>query len=531
MSERSKLLQSRNHWKQKAIDRGKAERAQRKEIHRIKIQRDRLKNEVKATKTELEKQSAAAVACVQNKTDLVYLSLRLFLFARIGFRAIARVLDVLGVQFGIAKAPCPQTISNWVTRLSIAKVQTLAQSIGRGIAKNHVWLIDLSIGLGVGKILSVLALDLEHHQQHDHAPGLADVQCVAIAVADSWTGEKIADFLRRVMANVGYPSAFLKDGGTDLQKAVGILNEEGAACENIADISHYIANLFKREYGDHALFDTFLSACGQASKRLKQTLLACLAPPKVSTKARFMNLHRLVQWADQLLKHLPPGRAAENSMAAKLRESLDQLPDCKAFIKRFLRDATPLLECQKILKRKGLNRETYAQCEKLLEVIPPSSSIRTGFTDWMTEHLAIANTLQLDRTGLPISTDVLESLFGVGKRFGTGQMKDANRIASRLPALCGTFTKDNVQDVLNISVARQKEVVECVDSLIKQRRNVLPNPGILETLAHSPGQRNFELIPSPGLWSTLSGNAMDDLSNRVLLTINAHESFSVTTVA
>jgi len=530
MSERSKLLQSRNNWKQKAIDRGKSERAQRKEIDRIKTERDKFKNEVKAAKAERQKRSPPAVACIQGKTDLVHLALRLFLFARIGFRAIARVLDVLGAQFGLPKTPCPQTISNWVTRLSIVKVQTLAQSIDHGIAKGRVWLIDLSIGLGVGKILSVLSLDLRHHQQHDQAPGLADVHCVAISVADSWNGETIADFLRKVIANVGCPSAFLKDGGADLEKAVSILSEQGAVCVSIADVSHKIANLFKHEYAEHALFDTFLSACGQASKKLKQTLLACLAPPKVSTKARFMNLHRLVQWADQLLRHLPPGRAAENSMVAKLRASLDQLPDCKAFIKRFLRDATPLLECQKILKHKGLNLETYAHCEKLLEVIPASSSIRIGFNDWANEHLAVAKTLQLNQTGLPISTDVLESLFGVGKRFGTGQMKDANRVASRLPALCGTFTKENAQDVVNISVAQQKEVVGCVDSLIKQRRDVLPNPGMLDALVQYPDRRNFELIPSPGLWSKPSDSSADELPNPQLLNIHAPASFAAAAV-
>ena len=42
------------------------------------------------------------------------------------------------------------------------------------------------------------------------------------------------------------------------------------------------------------------------------------------------------------------------SMLAKLRASLDQLPACKALIKRFRQDASGLLDCQKILKHKGL---------------------------------------------------------------------------------------------------------------------------------------------------------------------------------
>ena len=499
MSQNSKNKKSRDMWKGKAIERGTEVRACRKEIQRLRNERDRFKEEAKAANAELAKRSNQAVACIEKKTDVVYLILSLFFFARIGFRPIARVLSVLGPYLGLLKTPCPQTVSNYVTRLSIAKMHTFVNSVGNsgGVAKKTVWLIDISIGLGSGKILSVLALNIEHHQQNEYAPGLANVQCVATAVADSWNGETIADFLRNVIANVGFcPIAFLKDGGTDLEKAILLLNEQGSSFECIADISHKVANLFKHEYAQDPLFDTFISACGQVSKKLKQTMLACLAPPKVSTKARFMNLHRLVQWADKLLKHVPPSGKYENPMLVKLRASLDQLPACETFIKRFLRDAKPMLECQKILKQKGLNLQTYAQCQKLIEVIPASSSIRIGFTDWAKSHLAIANKLQLNQIGLPISTDVLESLFGVGKRLGMGHVLDANRISSHLPALCGTLTKQDAQDVVDITVAKHKEVIGCVDSLSRQRRYVLPNPGRLQSLANDSGQRHLVLIPS-----------------------------------
>jgi hypothetical protein len=70
-----------------------------------------------------------------------------------------------------------------------------------------------------------------------------------------------------------------------------------------------------------------------------------------------MNLHRLVQWADQLLKHSPPGAARAGSALAKLRGALDQLPTCRAFIELFRRDAESLLQCQAVFKVKGLTRD------------------------------------------------------------------------------------------------------------------------------------------------------------------------------
>jgi len=369
------------------------------------------------------------------------------------------------------------------------------QSVPRGFhrprfSNGWIWMIDMSIGLGAGKILTVLALRADHHEHAVGAPGFEDVRCVAVAVADSWTGETIASFLKRVIAVTGRPAAYLKDGGTDLRKALRLLGELSSPA--IDDISHTIANLIKGWYLDHPLLQSFLSACGRAGANLKQTALACLTPPRVQTKSRFMNLHRLIRWADQLLTLSPPGRAAKGSMLSKLRECFDLLPSCKPFIRRFRDDATPLLECQKILKAKGLSRETMAQCEPLIETIA-TEPLRRQFTGYLESQFDAAGELALDELGLPISTDPLESLFGLAKLHGTGQIKDADRIAIRVPALCGVPTREEADWVLGISVAEQCRITAQFTSLSKQRRDVLPHPDRLESLAN--GRAHVELIP------------------------------------
>jgi hypothetical protein len=69
---------------------------------------------------QLENHPQALVA--QPKVDVVLLALQLFLVARIGFRAVSRVLSLLAWALGIKKAPCPQTVINWVMRLSIVRI-------------------------------------------------------------------------------------------------------------------------------------------------------------------------------------------------------------------------------------------------------------------------------------------------------------------------------------------------------------------------------------------------------------------------
>jgi hypothetical protein len=500
MSQLSKLRQSRNQWKSKAAQRGDKNRRLDKELIRIKRDRDRFKKELKDVKAcvrRLEAQSRGLV--VEQKVDVVLLALQLFLVARIGFRAVSRVMGILAETLGIKKAPCPQTVINWVTRLSIVRIQSASMLKGLPLELAHscnglIWMVDMSIALGKGKILTVLALDAHHHQLMPDAPGFQNVHCIAVSVADSWTGETIAALLKRLIAVMGRPAAYLKDGGTDLRKAIRLLDEQGLGSFSIDDISHVIANVLKYWYCDHPMFETFLSACGRVSGNLKQTILACLAPPKVHTKARFMNIQRLITWADRFLKLSPPGGAPRGSILSKLRTCLDKLPSCRSFIKRFRADAVPLLECQKILKTKGLSHGTLAQCEPIIQSIP-SVGVRRDFLTYLQGQINTATALGLEASGLPICSDQIESLFALAKHHGVGQIKDADRIAVRLPALCGVPTRAEAEQVLGISVNEQNKITSSFTSLIKSRREILPNPDRLESLATEHARGHVALIP------------------------------------
>jgi hypothetical protein len=509
MSQLSKVKYSRHQWKHKAKQRADRERYQRKQTARISAERDRTTQALKAAQArlqQLEAQLRQLEAQLHRqvsppKVEVVLVSLHLFLVARIGFRAVSRVLSLLAWALGIQKAPCPQTVINWVTRLAMVRTQSARLLEGLPLrqapfSNGLIWLIDISIGLGTGKILAVLAVDAHHHQLVPSALSLDRVHCIGVSVADAWTGDTIADLLDRLIAQMGRPAAYLKDGGSDLHKAVATLDEQGLGSPCIDDISHAVAGMLKRTYQAHPALATFLTACGQVSGKLTHTILACLAPPKVRTKARFMNVHRLFTWADQVLTLSPAGGAKQGSALAKLRACLDQLPACKALIKRFRTDAHGLLECQKILKMQGLSHDTRAQCEPLIATMS-SCALRQEFRAYLDFELETATTLGLDHVGLPLSSDAIESLFGVAKRHGVGETQDANRIALRLPAFCGVPTREEAEQVLRVSVARQQELTAQCTSLSKQRREVLGHPEHLESLSLEQATPHVELMPSP----------------------------------
>lgn len=504
MSNLSRIKQSRDSWKTKAVNRNEIIKYQKAEVKRLKADRDKYKAQLREAKQQHdEERKKNALPVRENKELLINITLALFIMGHIGFRAISRVISILGPFLGInEKTPCHQTIINWVTRYSPAKIWTYTGPPLISIQKDKlvngaIWLIDISIGLGIGKILTVLELKINHHSIHDGAPSLKDVNCVAVSVSPSWTGESIADFLQKVIQITGKPAAFLKDGGLDLKKGVRLLKERGFFCESIDDVSHVVANLLKKEYTKHSLYESFLSICGQISKKMKQTLLAALTPPKISTKARFMNIHRLIKWAELILQHSPRGRASEGSILSKLRKTIGNLSEYKQFITRFLRDARSLLKCQEILKNQGLNLETYEKCKIVLQDIPESSQVYIGFMVWMENQLITAESLGLCGIGMPISSDTIESLYGVAKTHGTGEVKDANRIALRLPSLCGELPADAAKMVMGVSVKQQQEVESELISLVRQRRTILSNAGSIDNLLDTEKQKYLSLLPVP----------------------------------
>jgi hypothetical protein len=517
MSQFSKVNHSRNQWKGKAKQRGDANRYLRKQIARIKAERDQAKQALQETQARVRQiESQGQAMAVRPKVDVVWLALRLFLEVCISFRAVCRVLRLLAAALGINKAPCPQSVINWVMRLSIVRIEAAREIRGLPLSQvpfsnGLIWMIDLSIGLGSGKILAVLALDAQHHHLASGAPSLAHVHCIAVSVANAWSGEAIAEVLKRLIAQIGRPAAYLKDGGSELQKAADLLEPNGLTSPCIDDISHAAAGMLKHAYQHHPAFERFLSACGRVSGKLKQTLLASLVPPTVRTKTRFMNVHRLFTWADRLLKLSPPGGAKAGSIFARLRACIDELPACKDLIKRFRADAQGLLACQEIVKTKGLCHDTLVQCQARIAEMP-SARVRQDFEAYLDYQLATAQTLGLDQVGLPMSSDAIESLFGVAKRHGVGQTQDAARIALRLPALCGTPTPAEAEQVLAISVARQHEITGQLTSLTTQRREVLGQGKDLESLGQGQGAPHVELLARPknrSKYATIVNLSMD----------------------
>ena len=75
-------------------------------------------------------------------------------------RAVSRVLSLLALALGINKAPCPQTVINWVRRLALVRIDSARLLRGfplspAPLSHGLMWMIDSSLGLGTGTMVAV----------------------------------------------------------------------------------------------------------------------------------------------------------------------------------------------------------------------------------------------------------------------------------------------------------------------------------------------------------------------------------------
>jgi hypothetical protein len=180
-----------------------------------------------------------------------------------------------------------------------------------------MWLIAGSSALGPGKIVAVFARDAPQHPLSDAAPSLPQGRWLAVSVAPAWTGATRAEVLRRRIAGMGRPAAYLKDGARDLHTARGLVAAQGRARPASDALSHAVAQRLKRRSPAPPQCAPVVSAGGRVSGTLTHTMRACRAPPTVPTHARLMPGHRLVPGAARWRPLAPAGGAKAGATLQK----------------------------------------------------------------------------------------------------------------------------------------------------------------------------------------------------------------------
>ena len=167
-------------------------------------------------------------------------------------------------------------------------------------ADDWVWIIDHTVQLGQEKCLLILGVRLSDLPT-DLTLKHEDVEPIALYPVTSSTGEVVFQQLEETIKKTGLPRAIVADQGSDVKCGIETFVQTYPTTSFLYDIKHKTAALLKSHLQHDEIWKSFTQQASQTKSQVQQTALGFMAPPNQRTKARYMNLGRLVRWGQRAL--------------------------------------------------------------------------------------------------------------------------------------------------------------------------------------------------------------------------------------
>jgi hypothetical protein len=317
--------------------------------------------------------------------------------------------------------PGASTIRRWLLRLALARLRRACRPEPGG----WTLLVDHTLGQGTRKCFAVLGVPTRGLlAREDRRLALADVSVLAVEVMDGSSGEKVEAVLRGLAPGLGRVVQVVCDHGGDLLNGMGRLRRDHPGIVLTYDVRHLLAWMLKKRLQGCPRWQAFLSECGRAMPRLRQTAGNFLAPPVLRVKARWMSLEGHVGWALRLSAWRREGRweALGQALGKEARQAEGWFQDVFGWLEGFDEDVrvwSGLLEAAAaalaLVQREGLSRQTAGRFRMRWEAgrpRRPRCGQAEGFAREAMERLKEEGAkLGKGQVGLG-SSDAVESLFG-----------------------------------------------------------------------------------------------------------------------
>jgi hypothetical protein len=334
----------------------------------------------------------------------------------------------------------------WLLRLGYFKLHAPLKQ-----ADDWVFLADHAVEIGKHRFLGVVGIRLAHLPPSGECLKLSDLTPVALLPVESSTQAIVYQQLEAVVASTGIvPAAMLSDEGSDLSGGIDRFCQAHPNTTRYRDLPHMAARLLKKRLEKNERWQAFIKQATQTKFETTQTELAFLVPPRLRSKARYMNLQKMLRWAEKSLTVLDdpslvsPSLCSVDRLHAKLawlREYREDLAVWSSWLA--LTDVTlDLVRCH------GYCSSTAADVKQSLTAISDTPE------EELLKHelLEIVNTeSQKARVGvrMPGSTEILESSFGKLKEIEGSQSKSGfTSLILIWAALFGATTSEVIRQAL-----------------------------------------------------------------------------------
>jgi hypothetical protein len=389
--------------------------------------------------------------------ELVLLLLRLVVEAAISMRATTRTIEITGQVYRgqFLEAPSHNTVGNLIQRVGLYEIMRAKE-----IADDWIWFIDHTIQAGVTKCLLVLGIRASEYRKLNRPLRCDDMSVLELLPVGKSTISIVASQMDDLIGRIGVPLAVVSDEGSDLVGGVKDVQKRHPGIVHCHDIVHKVSRIIDRILKNDSMWASYRTKCCHSGNSIRQTGLAHLTPPKPKTKARHMNLDPEIDWGVRVLGLLDRGHTDSTLSASEwnqLQEKLGWLSDYRERLTAWgelMQISKSLCE---IVRREGYHTNVSARVKQAL----PAARTVEGQT-LIHRSLAFLDQMQSRQSEdgpLPSSSEVIESVFGRGKRLEGQQSRSG--FTTQLLAMAACVVKPTKQFIIDaLKTCRTKHIAQ-----------------------------------------------------------------------
>lgn len=320
-------------------------------------------------------------------------------------RGSVRTMELLSNQLELDwHVPHWTALRSWIQRLGLAALTGPMPADG-----DWVYLIDFSIQIGTRKCLVIVGLRLKDQPPVGQCLQRRDLKLIDLCVLESAKKEQVDLVLEKSTRRTGVPRAIIEDHGADVAGGVALFRKHHPETMEIYDIKHKAACLLKKVLTGDSQWTAFQHHLGQAKFATQQTPLAHVTPPSQRSKARFMNLQRLITWGEKMLAWIDgsvkPKRPIQLS---RIREKFAWLHEFREPLRQWSAWVAAIDTTLEVVRRHGLSLELPPKLQEELATHCMAEPIRSQLIEFVTSQVTELKAGER----VPGTTEVLESCFG-----------------------------------------------------------------------------------------------------------------------
>ena len=284
-------MKSKEGWKQEALSLRKIVKGKIKS-NSLPEESPLKKNTEIATTTPFEEK----IPFHQYSVGHIRLFLDFLLIGSTSLRGGARCMDVIKNFFTVK-----QKMPSWYSgRLWLMRIGLYLLKRPKTIADDWIWIIDHTVKIGCEKCFVILGIRQCDLPEKGESLQHKNLELIELLPVNKSNGGVVYKQLEKAAKKTGVPRAILSDNGSDIKSGINKYCEKHVLVSPIYDITHKVACLLKKQLDKNTRWNEFVAYTTKIKKRVQQTPLAHLRPPKQRSKARYMNVSPLIEWAQRV---------------------------------------------------------------------------------------------------------------------------------------------------------------------------------------------------------------------------------------